>query len=89
MYSPFWFWKSSIPENICDQIIDSSEKIEYEKGSTPNGEDDRKVDIKFLHEEFNWINSLIYGYGVFANCKNFKYQLSKCDIEVVQLSNTG
>ena len=89
MLSPVWFWESSIPDNICDQIIDCSKKIEYEKGSTPIGEDCRKVDIKFLYEEFNWVNALISGYGLFANCKNFKYQLSKCDIEAVQLSRYG
>ena len=86
MLSPVWIWESEIPSNICDQIIDCSNQIKYENGLTQSGFDGRKVDIKFLHEEFNWINSLIYGYGVFANCKNFKYQLSKCDIEVVQLS---
>ena len=86
MLNPVWFWKSDIPDNICDQIINCTDKIKYEKGSTPIGEDCRKVDIKFLYEEFNWINALITGYGLFANCKNFKYQLSKCDIEAVQLS---
>ena len=86
MLNPVWFWKSDIPDNICDQIINCTDKIKYEKGSTPIGEDSRKVDIKFLYEEFNWINALITGYGLFANCKNFKYQLSKCDIEAVQLS---
>ena len=94
MLNPIWYWESSIPDNICDEIVNCSEKIEYEKGivefeKDSAKEDIRKVDIKFLYEEFNWINSLIYGYGVFANCKNFKYQLSKCDIEVVQLSRYG
>ena len=86
MWSPVWIWESEIPSDICDQIIDCSDKIKYEKGSTPIGEDCRKVDIKFLYEEFNWINALITGYGLFANCKNFKYQLSKCDVEGVHLS---
>tara|TARA_B100000282_G_scaffold85938_1_gene59880 strand:+ start:55 stop:612 length:558 start_codon:yes stop_codon:yes gene_type:complete len=86
MWSPVWIWESEIPSNICDQIIDCSNKIEYEKGLTQYSDDGRKVDIKFLYEEFNWINALIYGYGLFANCKNFKYELSKCDIEGVQLS---
>ena len=86
MWSPVWIWESEIPSNICDQIIDCSNKIEYEKGLTQYGDDGRKVDIKFLYEDFNWINALICGYGLFANCKNFKYELSKCDIEGVQLS---
>ena len=86
MWSPVWIWESEIPSNICDQIIDCSNKIEYEKGLTQYSDDGRKVDIKFLYEEFNWINALICGYGLFANCKNFKYELSKCDIEGVQLS---
>ena len=86
MWSPVWIWESEIPNNICDQIIDCSNKIEYEKGLTQYSDDGRKVDIKFLYEEFNWINALICGYGLFANCKNFKYELSKCDIEGVQLS---
>ena len=86
MWSPVWIWESEIPSNICDQIIDCSSKIEYEKGLTQYSDDGRKVDIKFLYEEFNWINALICGYGLFANCKNFKYELSKCDMEGVQLS---
>ena len=87
MWSPVWIWESEIPYNICDQIIDGSNKIEYEKGLTQSGAPDgRKVNIKFLYEEFNWINALICGYGLFANCENFKYELSKCDIEGVQLS---
>ena len=89
MWSPVWIWESEIPSNICDQIIDCSSKIEYEKGLTQYSDDGRKVDIKFLYEEFNWINALICGYGLFANCKNFKYELSKCDVEGVQLSRYG
>jgi len=86
MWSPIWVWNSEIPNNICDQIIDCSNKIEYEKGLTQYSDDGRKVDIKFLYEEFNWINALICGYGSFANCENFNYELSKCDVEAVQLS---
>ena len=87
MWSPVWIWESEIPNNICDQIINCSNKIEYENGLTQSGVDlERVVDIKFLYEEFNWINALICGYGLFANCKNFKYELSKCDMEGVQLS---
>ena len=86
MWSPVWIWESEIPNNICDQIINCSNQIEYENGLTQSGDDGRKVDIKFLYEEFNWINALLCGYGLFANCKNFKYELSKCDMEGVQLS---
>ena len=89
MWSPVWIWESEIPNNICDQIIDCSSKIEYQKGLTQYSDDGRKVDIKFLYEEFNWINALICGYGLFANCKNFNYELSKCDVEGVQLSRYG
>ena len=89
MWSPVWIWESEIPSNICNQIIDCSDKIKYEKGLTQYSDDGRKVDIKFLYEEFNWINALICGYGLFANCKNFKYELSKCDVEGVQLSRYG
>ena len=89
MWSPVWIWESEIPSDICNQIIDCSDKIEYEKGLTQYSDDGRKVDIKFLYEEFNWINALICGYGLFANCKNFKYELSKCDVEGVQLSRYG
>ena len=46
----------------------------------------RDVNIKFLHEDYNWINAMMCGYGLFSNCKNFKYELSKCDVEGVQLS---
>ena len=86
MWSPFWIWESEIPNNICDQIINCSNQIEYENGLTQSGDNGRKVNIKFLYEEFNWINALVCGYGLFANCKNFKYKLSKCDMEGVQLS---
>ena len=86
MWSPFWIWESEIPNNICDQIINCSNQIEYENGLTQSGDNGRKVYIKFLYEEFNWINALVCGYGLFANCKNFKYKLSKCDMEGVQLS---
>jgi len=86
MWSPVWIWESEIPSNICDQIIDSSNKIEYEKGLTQYINDGRKVNIKFLYEDYNWINAMICGYGLFANCKNFNYKLSKCDVEGVQLS---
>ena len=86
MWSPVWIWESEIPSNICDQIIDSSNKIEYEKGLTQYSDHGRKVNIKFLYEDYNWINAMICGYGLFANCKNFKYELSKCDVEGVQLS---
>ena len=89
MWSPVWIWESEIPSDICDQIIDCSDKIKYEKGLTQYSDDGRKVDIKFLYEEFNWINALICGYGLFANCKNFNYELSKCDVEGVQLSRYG
>ena len=94
MLNPIWYWESSIPHNICDEIINCSEKIEYEKGIVESEkdsakEDIRKVDIKFLFDDFNWVNALITGYGLFANCQNFKYQLSKCDLEAVQLSRYG
>ena len=84
MWSPVWIWESEIPDNICNQIINCSSLIKYENGLTQSGDDGRKVNIKFLYEEFNWINALICGYGLFANCKNFKYELSKCDMEGVQ-----
>tara|TARA_B100000378_G_C17870850_1_gene352019 strand:- start:82 stop:630 length:549 start_codon:yes stop_codon:yes gene_type:complete len=87
MWSPLWIWESNIPDSICDQIIEFTNKIEYEKGLTENGDSDsRKVNVKFLHQEFNWINSLMFGYAMFANCENFKYELSTCDVEGVQLS---
>ena len=41
MWSPLWIWESDIPDNICDQIIDFSKKIEYEKGMTANGDESR------------------------------------------------
>ena len=40
MWSPYWIWKSNIPDNICDQIIDCSSKNEFEKGLTANGKGD-------------------------------------------------
>ena len=86
MWSPVWIWESEIPDNICDQIIDCSNKIRYESGLTQNGMGGRDVNIKFLHEDYNWINAMMCGYGLFSNCKNFKYELSKCDVEGVQLS---
>ena len=90
MWSPCWFWESEIPENICDQIISCSDKIEYKRGLIDNGtEDGRNVDMKFLHENsFNWINALTCGYALYANCKNYQYKLSNCiDREGVQLSH--
>ena len=97
MWSPVWIWESVIPSNICNQIIDCSDKIisyselvSYKSGETQSGVDiSRKVDVKFLNDEFNWINALICGYGLFANCKNFNYELSKCDVEGVHLSRYG
>ena len=86
MWSPVWIWESEIPDNICDQIIDCSNKIKYESGLTQNGIGGRNVNIKFLYEDYNWINAMMCGYGLFANCKNFRYELSKCDVEGVQLS---
>ena len=86
MWSPFWVWESEIPNNVCDQIINCSDKIQYEKGLTQDMDEGRNVNVKFLHDDFNWINALVCGYGLFANCKNFKYKLSKCDMEGVQLS---
>ena len=86
MWSPVWIWESEIPNNICDQIIDCSNKIKYKKGLTEQDDSGRQVDIKFLDEKFNWINALIIGYVIFANSNNFLYELSKSDIEEVQLS---
>ena len=62
MWSPVWIWESEIPNNICDQIIDCSNKIEYEKGLTQYGDDGRKVDIKFLqlaNKPYPQINAFI------------------------------
>ena len=67
MWSPWWIWESNIPDTVCDQIIDCTNKIQYEKGGTEKDADGgewRKVDVKFLYEEFNWINSLMYGYAM-------------------------
>ena len=86
MWSPFWVWESEIPDNVCDQIIDCSNKIQYEKGLTQDMDEGRNVNVKFLHDDFNWINALVCGYAQYANCKNFNYELSKCDMEGVQLS---
>ena len=86
MWSPVWIWESDIPSNICDQIIDCSHKIQYQDGLTQGRNEGRNVNIKFLYEEYNWINALMCGYAQYANCKNFKYELSKCDMEGVQLS---
>tara|TARA_B100000282_G_C31593451_1_gene426744 strand:+ start:72 stop:626 length:555 start_codon:yes stop_codon:yes gene_type:complete len=90
MWSPWWIWESNIPDTVCDQIIDCSNKIQYEKGGTEKDADGgnwRKVDVKFLYEEFNWINSLMYGYAMFANSQNFNYDLSLYDKEAPQLSH--
>ena len=86
MWSPLWVWESEIPDNVCDQIIDCSNKIQYEKGLTQDMDEGRNVNVKFLHDDFNWINALVCGYAQYANCKNFNYELSKCDMEGVQLS---
>ena len=87
MWSPVWVWNSELPDDICDKIISCSDILSYESGVTQRGvSNNRNVDVKFLDDNFNWINALICGYGLFANCKNFKYELSKCDIEGVQLS---
>tara|TARA_S200000501_G_C20432309_1_gene572845 strand:- start:22 stop:573 length:552 start_codon:yes stop_codon:yes gene_type:complete len=88
MWSPCWIWKSEIPENICDEIINCSSATNFHRGLTQQGEEDleRVVNIKFLNEEFNWINSLSLGYIIFANGANFNYNLSYSDKEGVQLS---
>lgn len=89
MWSPCWFWEAEIPKNICDQIIDLSEKTNYKRGLIDNGsEEGRNVDMKFLYENsHNWINALTCGYALYANCKNYQYKLSNCiDREGVQLS---
>ena len=90
MWSPCWFWEAEIPKNICDQIIDLSEKTNYKRGLIDNGsEEGRNVDMKFLYENsHNWINALTCGYALYANCKNYQYKLSNCiDREGVQLSH--
>ena len=87
MWSPVWIWNSEIPSKICDEIIDCSNKIKYKKGLTEQDDSGRQVDIKFLDEKFNWINALMFGYAMFANSKNFKYNLSDHDREGVQLSH--
>ena len=87
MWSPVWIWQSEIPDDICNKIISCSDKLSYKSGVTQRGVDDgRNVDVKFLNDNFNWINALLCAYGIFANCKNFQYELSKCDVEGVQLS---
>ena len=87
MWSPLWIWESDIPDSICDQIIEFSNLTEFQKGMTAIGDPTRKVDVKFLHEEYNWINALMFGYAMFANSQNFKYNLSVHDREGVQLSH--
>ena len=87
MWSPVWIWQSEIPDDICNKIISISDMLSYKSGVTEKGmSNSRNVDVKFLNDNFNWINALMCGYGLFANCKNFKYELSKCDVEGVQLS---
>ena len=87
MWSPVWVWNSELPDDICDKIISYSDVLSYKSGVTQKGmSNSRNADVKFLNDNFNWINALMCGYGLFANCKNFKYELSKCDLEGVQLS---
>ena len=88
MWSPCWVWESEIPDDICEKIISYSDLVSYKSGETQSGVDGgRKVDVKFLNDEFNWINAVTIGYVIFANDKSFNYKLSMSDKEGVQLSH--
>ena len=92
-WTPYWFWETTIPSFICDEIVDVFTKQggEYEEGRVSDTADIdngfRKSDIKFSYE--NWINCMLYGYICEANTENFGYKLSGCDKEGFQFTKYG
>ena len=84
---PAWEWKSEIPIDICDYMIENSDK-NYTEGKV--GHDGkynstlRNVQVNFKNN--NWINALLIGYIRYANFANFHYNLSEDDKEGVQFS---
>ena len=89
---PIWQWeKGEIPSDLCDYIVDTFNKNEYDRGKTGGwGEEaelepsKRQVDMQF--SSMNWINALLCGYIRYANHANFHYNLSDIDRELVQIS---
>ena len=89
---PIWQWeKGEIPSDLCDYIVDTFNKNEYDRGKTGGcGEEaelqpsKREVDMQF--SSMNWINAMLYGYIRYANHANFHYNLSDIDKELVQIS---
>tara|TARA_Y100001973_G_C5168924_1_gene317838 strand:+ start:232 stop:795 length:564 start_codon:yes stop_codon:yes gene_type:complete len=89
-WNPYVCWESEIPSDICDKIINSIHPSQYTMGTVGKDSNNivdntiRNVDIKF--SDNSWINSMLVGYIMKANCCNFKYNLSDCDKEQVQIS---
>ena len=87
MVYPAWEWKSEIPSNVCDIIIENFNS-DYKEGKVGEQEtynkDIRNVEVSF--RKTSWINALIGGYIRYANFVNFHYDLSDEDKEVLQFS---
>ena len=89
-WSPYWFWESTLPSFICDEIINRHENqgnfIEGKIESSPDYKSKslRKSDVIFSDDQ--WINAILYGYVIFANNQNFNYELTDFDKECAQLT---
>ena len=88
IWSPYWFWESTIPPFICDEIIHAYKtQRKFSQGVILKDTIDqalRKSDVIFSDE--HWINAMLYGYVNSANYSNFNYELSNFDKEPFQFT---
>ena len=91
-WCPYTIFKSALPVDMCNNIINAHCYKEYTLGGILTGKGDSgsvKHDLRNVHiqgTELEWLNAMLIGYTRIANNHNFDYDISDHDKERVQFS---
>ena len=91
-WSPYTIFKSALPVDMCNNIINAHCYKEYTLGGILTGKGDNgsvQHDLRNVHiqgTELEWLNAMLIGYTRIANNHNFDYDLTDYDKERTQFS---
>ena len=91
-WSPYTIFKSAVPVDMCNNIINAHCYKEYTLGGILTGQGDSgsvKHDLRNVHiqgTDLEWLNAMLIGYTRLAYSVYFDYDLTDHDIERLQFS---
>ena len=93
-WCPYTIFKSALPVDMCNNIINAHCYKEYTLGGILTGKGDSNTgtvhyDLRNVHiqgTELEWLNAMLIGFTRIANNHNFDYDISDHDKERMQFS---